>query len=467
MDLKLTIFGWKIPLNQVKKVLSDDELNKQLVFTSTIKINNNHKINKTLTLYKMSKKNIYIPRFYPYQKIFTIGSIERLIPKGDSIKTEPNNLKLTKDQELVYNYLLSNVYQEEYADKGNASCTLIMDTGMGKTFIAGALIAKFAVKTLIIIPNTNIIEGWMKMLSNFPFITKVNEDADVVIMIINSAINEEINGIHYSQYFKKFGFVIFDEIHNYPTKERSNIFWRTNFRYALGLTATFKRFDHMENFIHFHLGKTIKASEIPGYQPDIIKWKGMVREIHYYGPPEYTKYISGYMGVNVFKTINMIENDPYRISLIVKLTEELPSDGILIFGENRNFLQKLSNLISESALLLGGANDTEQLAARMARVVLTTYSYGMEGVSISHLDSIILATPRKSKIKQILGRILRRDGDISKIRNIIDIVDMKVRLSHQNKKRRIEYKEKEFDIIIQEVKYQNLQKMNFNFKFDQ
>ncbi len=62
---------------------------------------------------------------------------------------------------------------------------------------------------------------------------------------------------------------------------------------------------------------------------------------------------------------------------------------------------------------------------------MTTYQYSGTGVSINKMNAIILATPRKSNMKQIMGRIFRLKSDASITRDIIDIVDNRICLKSQ------------------------------------
>jgi predicted helicase len=73
-------------------------------------------------------------------------------------------------------------------------------------------------------------------------------------------------------------------------------------------------------------------------------------------------------------------------------------------------------------------------------IVLTTFAFSKRGVSISHMDAIILLTPRRSDFIQIIGRILRRGSDSSIVRSIIDIVDNATVLKKQFGDRKAAYK---------------------------
>jgi superfamily II DNA or RNA helicase len=81
---------------------------------------------------------------------------------------------------------------------------------------------------------------------------------------------------------------------------------------------------------------------------------------------------------------------------------------------------------------MGGSTENDiQQAKNTGRIIMTTYSYSGTGVSINKMDALILATPRKSNMTQILGRIFRLKGNVDITRNIIDIVDTKICLKSQ------------------------------------
>jgi hypothetical protein len=93
----------------------------------------------------------------------------------------------------------------------------------------------------------------------------------------------------------------------------------------------------------------------------------------------------------------------------------------------------------DSISLMGGSTMDTIEQAQTSRVIVATYQYAYKGISLPNFDSMIFATPRRSKIYQTLKRIYRLGGDPTKIREIVDIVDNKTNLKSQFSSRKKEY----------------------------
>ena len=94
-----------------------------------------------------------------------------------------------------------------------------------------------------------------------------------------------------------------------------------------------------------------------------------------------------------------------------------------------------------------------ELAKEKKTVILSTYQYMATGTSIPKMNCLILATPRKSKIRQIVGRIFRLGSDYDITRQIIDIVDFKTGLKNQWYGRAKYYNEQKYSIEVRKVSY--------------
>lgn len=378
--------------------------------------------------------------------------------------------ELFENQQVVFDYLVEKVYNTANVSSNHASCILVMDTGTGKTFMGGAFITHVKLKTLIILPNTTPLVEWLDMLTkSFPH-ARIGQyhsqaphmDGDIVIMTVNSALKNTLQfaeTISTSKYFEQFGAIIYDEIHSFPTVVRHNIFWRTNFRYALALTATpNERLDVMDKVAAYHLGPIITAKDIPEYSINEIKWTGLVELIYYSGPDEYTQQITNRRGwTQVVEMCKQFIADPYRNALILRKVVELYNDGanLIIFSEIYNYLEILQKSIrtalpkvaaKQIMILAGGSTPEDKHLAEDARITLTTFAYGTQSMSLPHANAILFATPRKNKMRQILGRVLRRSGDPSIKRRIVDIIDSKTKLKKQVSTRKSIYHEKGFEI---------------------
>lgn len=155
---------------------------------------------------------------------------------------------------------------------------------------------------------------------------------------------------------------------------------------------------------------------------------------------------------------------------------EIRRHGVFVFAETRDFLPILReallktgmdqaniivpeletpNLDTQDArsagtvsVLRGGVARTAVGDAKKhkAHIVLTTYGFSRRGISLPDMTAIVLATPRRNGLTQILGRITRRGGDESILRMIVDIVDVRTGLKGQATDRKAVYKQKGFPI---------------------
>ena len=109
---------------------------------------------------------------------------------------------------------------------------------------------------------------------------------------------------------------------------------------------------------------------------------------------------------------------------------------------------------NQIGVLRGGASAKECASAKHARIVLTTYGYSRRGVSLTNMTTLILASPRRNGLHQIVGRITRSGSDQSIIRQVIDIKDMCSPLKNQNSERRKVYKDRKYPIYSVEYEYE-------------
>ena len=87
------------------------------------------------------------------------------------------------------------------------------------------------------------------------------------------------------------------------------------------------------------------------------------------------------------------------------LLDELIKKGCLMENIEVN---NNSDTLEIACTMYGGCKeDVVNKAKHTANVIFTTYAYSSTGVSIDKLNGLILATPRRSKAVQILGRVFR------------------------------------------------------------
>jgi superfamily II DNA or RNA helicase len=409
------------------------------------------------------------------------GHIKKYInlsSKGSEINMSVKGT-LTDLQNIVCDWLCTNKYNDEVIKQGNANCTLVMGAGKGKTFLAGGLIHRLKVNTLYIVPTkhlkTQATEDF-RTYFNIPTVYQVKSKevldllngkegaydyrkADICVCVINTALKLPMT------FFQSFGLTIFDEVHMYCSPTFSKVFWKGQSNMVLGLTATpSERKDMFDVVYKKCVGDVIYAESLVD-ATDIntmdVPFTGTVRAIKYYGPDDYVenKYIE-VNGENILFTpaiIKQLIEDPYRNNMIVDEILNLYQDeslNIFAFSESRDHLllindilvKKLADTNIKSGVLRGGASKTQIALAVGSRIILTTYSYSGTGVSIKKMNALVFMTPRKSNMKQIIGRILRIGGDPTVTRKFIDIIDARTPLQYQFNSRKKAYEYYKFPI---------------------
>lgn len=377
----------------------------------------------------------------------------------------------TANQQVICDYLMDNIYNDK------KSCIIKATAGIGKSFIGFEIIKLISKRTLIIVPNTYLLNQWVDLLEKlFPdnkigrYYTKEKVYGDIIVMIINSACNNDefkfrvsrgkYNTIPSDVLFKDFGLVIYDECHMYCTKIFKHIFNKANVENLLGLSATpDDKVNGFDKLIKFHLGEIVIAEDIEKYEKNVDQFISNIQTIKYHSPDEYANiHLNKYTKlINTPKILEEITSDPYRNQLIINKLVEFYNEkrNVYVFSDRREHLELLykkfvdimitinKNIMDDlfipevddsvkSSILYGGStmNDID-IAKNTSKIIFTTYQYSSTGVSIVKMDTLILTTPRRSNMKQIIGRIFRLGSDMEKSRIIVDIIDTKSVLKSQ------------------------------------
>lgn len=384
-------------------------------------------------LYRLISDYIIVPAStITYLRKYVKTNIYSSITTNDS----KNNLDiLHNNQKIIVDYLVKNIYYEKNIKRGLGVCTLNLRAGMGKTFVAAGLIARLCknTKVLYVVPKIPL------MIQTKADLEKCfGQNNNITVMVINSALKVDMIVTPYDM-------VILDEIHSYCSVARREIFWTLRAPIVLGLSATTSdRNDPFDAIYHHYLNSVINAEDIPLFSYENVSFKSNVDIIYYDGPENYTLNLKHESTGEIF-THYMYEQfmkDPYRLSVLLNNILTLYKEGhcVYVFAEEIAHLRKIEEKLRladiTGDLFTGGLKEKEINEIKInSNIILTTYGYAGTGVSISRATAIIFATPRKSNMKQILARILRRDGNIEITRRVIDIVDNQTALRHQIRKR--------------------------------
>ncbi len=407
------------------------------------------------------------------------------------------DINLTNNQsaivEHIYaNYINPNIYNTLNYCK-NPGCILVAGTGIGKTRIGYGLICKLRRKALVIVPNnTAVMYQWSeearKAINNYDssniYITYYGDghsdlSGDIVIAIVNSIIN--ING----KLLDDFGITIFDECHSYCTTQFSKVFWATQSICSIGLTASpDDRLDGFDKSLPWFIGPYINANECLNFVNDNdIVYDVQINIVKY--KPDDNKYISYDSNVRRHELIVM---DPDRNKIIIDLLTTLMNEKrhIFVFCDRRIHCVRLSEMFKKIYendnmnlstkqfvcdgfdedddndnnanmpvyIMMGESSQENIYTAKniedvnKGSIIFTTFSFCKQSIDFPRMNTIILAAPRKSGSKQIIGRILRFGSDINIVRKVYDIVDVSSPFKSQFVNRLDYYREKNYQVIF-------------------
>lgn len=453
-------------------------------------------------------ERIIIPRFGAFEvlnKHYGLANhyIDNQIKPGEDCKFKWE-AKLNSNQQIVADFMLKNFYTKKHVECGSCGTVLNLPAGQGKSYLASYFMSIFNKKTLIIVHSTSMIEQWSNVLkacykdiSIGFYYSKAKVLGDVMICVIDSSIKDEFvfkiknkypqpaTEIKMSkiQFFSRFGFIIYDECHLYSNKNDSQAFKMAQATYMLGLSATpdenINKFDKIHTW---NIGPVLQANLIPGYKNVDSIFKAKIHRIQYYGPDEFTERLiePSTQMVSISRMLSMIMSDMKRTQLVIDCIVKCLEKGhyTYVFADRRNYLELLRKLLhsrmqnietdivvneNDFIRLVGGskAQDLETAEVK-SKCIFTTFAYGSTGRSIIKMDAIVLASPRKSNMKQTIGRILRLGSDINIERTVYDIVDQKTVLSGQWRFRKNYYEAMGFKIEETKISHEDIIDPNLN-----
>lgn len=295
---------------------------------------------------------------------------------------------------------------------------------------------------------------------------------DVTVIVIDSAMLRD------DEFFRGYSLVILDEVHTYCSDMRKEIFKKCGSWVVFGMSATTEdRKDGFDLIAHRELAfdGIIRADDMPGFNYDGVEFDAEVTVVRYNGPPEFTENLTHPSTGKIFTPFmnKQFLRDPFRMSMVIADLRDLynwvgpegqrhciyvfceeveplsivyrgfvetfgdgavnaPEVGKAVDNNNTNAPPAVNGEHAVIGRFVGGIKDKIITGMRdNARIFLTTYGYSGTGVSIDKMTAIMFLTPRRANMKQILARILRRGGDMTVKRRVIDYVDNKTMIKYQ------------------------------------
>lgn len=398
-------------------------------------------------VYSENAQKLYIPKYYGLEK-FGQPNENKLEP-GEDIDLTFKGILRSHQIEPISKCM--EAFQKNPTRGGGI---LSLPCGEGKTACACYLMSQLKKKTFVLVHKEFLLNQWVERISDFLPNSRIGKiQGDIVDIENKDIVIGMIQSISMKQYpldlFDSFGFVILDESHRCPSRVFSKALAKINCTYMLGLSATPNRKDGLTKILKWYIGDIIfQRIGKSALNSEVIRYVYMCKD------EVYCKELTGYYGkINSAGMINSIASFMPRTHFIVQKTVECIKNEkrqILILSDRKEQLKDIDRAMAEKGIeigyYIGGMKQSalEQSTKKLA--ILATYQMAAEGLDISTIDTIILATP-KTDIEQAVGRIRPKTGDTD--RNsplVIDIVDQFSIFENQSYKRLAFYKKKNYEI---------------------
>lgn len=313
-------------------LLKDLERNRKTEYAPMILL-------KKMGLYNLSNINNQLPTFEKNNSINAVG------------------LKLESHQSKTIEYIMQNHYNALNTKYGYSGINLKLKTGAGKSYIALGLIDRLKMPTLIIVHNQpQAVDTYNLAAKYFPnakigcYHSMTKTLGDIMIILIHSACGAEEyvfddKKMSITEFYSRFGFVIFDESHKYCSSEFSKVFNRCQAMYMMGMSATpNERQDGFDPLTHWNVGPLVDIKQkIPGILAD-EPFTTKILGIKYLGPPDYTVHKVSNAGMFDYDaTLTQMMNDPYRLKLAIFILKFLYENkrNTYIFSDRLEYLSVL------------------------------------------------------------------------------------------------------------------------------
>ena len=445
----------------------------------------------TNEVHKWCRCNLIIqnPEYYKKQKMGkwlgnTPSEIALYESRGDTLylpfgcvrdlwrlfKDSANSFKpiFSRFQQISYG---SNInpypYQESAIQTilGAKNGIVVMPCGSGKTQTALEAVSRIGGKTLWLTHTQDLMNQSMNRAKSvldidsktYGTITggKVNIGTGITFATVQT-----MSKLDLKQYENEFDVVIVDECHHAigsPTRVMQFYKVLSNLcaRYKIGLTATPKRADGLEQSMFALLGSVI--CEVTKEQVKGTTCPVEIRGVQTGYTPDYDVVLSGDGTVNYAQLVDDLTSNQERFEFVKGI---IPTDmPTLVLANRVEYLQKLSDQYEGKSICLsklGTSKKAKELRKDALRkldsgeidCVFATYLLAKEGLDCPNLRCLVLATPEKDEttVTQAIGRVGRK-ADGKELGVVIDLIDDFGMYYGWAKKRRGFYKKNDYTYI--------------------
>jgi superfamily II DNA or RNA helicase len=299
-------------------------------------------------------------------------------------------------------------------------------TASGKSFIIYMILRYYLSPTLIIVPTTTLVHQMYSDFQSYGFKSEKychkifsgqdkNTDKPVVITTWQSIYKLP------KQWFEKYDMVIGDEAHLFKAKSLTSIMTKMeNCQYRFGFTGTLDGTAPHKLVLEGLFGpvkkvtttkKLMDEGTVAQFKIKIIALKysdEVKKQVVKMKYPDEMDYIVGHMGRNTFIKNLALSLDGNTLILF----QYVDKHGKILY----DMFKDRSDLDRKVYFIHGAVNGEERDRIRQVvekeknAIIIASYGTFSTGVNIRNLNSIVFASPSKSKIRnlQSIGRALRK-----------------------------------------------------------
>jgi superfamily II DNA or RNA helicase len=399
-----------------KKDLGIDRLNNlKKELTVTAKFNPNFAIPEAISNYEERNNWIRVPKWW--------GITNFGLPKKDHQSTRKVEFKFigqVRENQMDFRSEIINGLEN------NSGGIINIATGSGKTVLLLNILEHLQERAVILVHKGLLAEQWKQEIDKFLPGARIgiiqgknknfSEVYDITIVMLQTLQNIEIVP-------DIFGVTVFDECHHLSARTFSKTLFKINSKYNIGLSATIDRADGLRCVLEWHLGPVL-CSQKPDRSNQIQTEVKIYRTNITIPEIDHTKNFVGYS--------TALQQNEERNSLIFKIIKKLITEDtinerkILILTSTIEHVKLLYETINTFqsdktvGFFLANVKKETRESEKEKDIICATYSMFSEGVSISKLNTILFAAPKR-EITQALGRIYRQVHSINPL--VIDISD--------------------------------------------
>ena len=341
-------------------------------------------------------------------------------------------------------------YQEEAVNeairRGNG--ILVMPCGAGKTQTGLELISRIGGRTLWLTHTKDLLTQSMNRAKSvydldakmYGTITGGKVD---IGQAITFATVQTMSKLDLTDYKYAFDMVVVDECHKAigsPTKcmQFYRVLSNLACRYKIGLTATPKRADGLEQTMFALLGDIIMEVDREAVADTTCPIVVDMIQTNYM--PDTDVVLAGDGTLNYGKLVDDMIHSKSRFNFVFDAIAKLPrNERVLVLANRVEYLQQLCDAYNEGqfgrAVCLSGAGQSKKAKEERKRAlvaletgeldcIFATYQLAKEGLDVPHLAYVVFATPEKDEttVIQSVGRVGRK-ADGKEYGTVIDFED--------------------------------------------